>query len=1154
MLMKNSDAESTQRPTGGFTTIDGEQHYRISGYHLMQPFLMNIPSHADIWLFVSSAGGLTAGRVDPDGALFPYETVDRLHDAHHHTGPITLIRVRTMPGKSALWHPFQDEPPDESSTERNLYKNVIGNRLVFEEIRHDIELSFRYRWSGSDGLGLVRTATLSNLGTKNIAVSILDGLRNVLPYGVPLALSQQSSSLVDAYKRTDLDPETRLAIFSLTSRIIDRAEASEELRANAVWCCGFGAFDYCLSLDAVAAFRRGEPTPRATVLTGIRGNYFATASLELEPGAQAKWHIVADVGLSHVQFAALRERLLRGGDIDGEIEGSIRAAGDDLRRNVGSADGLQLTGSAEATAHLFADVLFNNMRGGVFASNYDVAAADLDAFLKTRNRTVAERQERFISSLPVRMTAADLLSQARITDDADLQRLCSEYLPIWFGRRHGDPSRPWNRFSIRVKNKDGGRALRYEGNWRDIFQNWEALSMSFPDFLPGIIARFVNASTADGFNPYRITSEGIDWEIVDPKDPWSYIGYWGDHQIIYLLKFLEALRRFSPGVLGDSLGREIYCYADVPYRIKTYGELLENPDATIVYDTDLASRIEQRVREIGSDGKLVAGPDRSIYHVSLFEKLMVPVLSKLSNLVPDGGIWMNTQRPEWNDANNALVGRGVSMVTLCHLRRHLRFLAELFEGEGERAIPVSIEVSEWFDRLHSILDESRALLDSRSIDDVDRKRLMDALGGAFSEYRGAVYARGFSGKRNIPVKTAAAFCRIALEHLDHAIRANRRADGLYHSYNLIDLDGEGGGTAIRPLYEMLEGQVAALSSGAIDAEESIGLLSALYGSEMYRESERSFLLYPERALPGFLERNVVPDARALSIPLLRELLEAGETSIIERDARGAYRFNGDFRNARDVASALADLARLDRWTARVSSDGSAVLELFEEVFDHRSFTGRSGRMYGYEGLGCIYWHMVAKLLLAVQEIALRAVREGAPERVVEALAGFYDRIRSGLGFEKTPAEYGAFPTDPYSHTPPHGGAQQPGMTGQVKEEILARFGELGVTVENGVLSFRPALLKRAEFLKDAAVYRFYDLDGRPRSLDVPAGSLAFSFCQVPVIYALTGGEPSIRITGRDGSFSTTPGYALDEKTSRAIFDRLGRVSRIDVGVPASLLR
>ena len=81
-------------------------------------------------------------------------------------------------------------------------------------------------------------------------------------------------------------------------------------------------------------------------------------------------------------------------------------------------------------------------------------------------------------------------------------------------------------------------------------------------------------------------------------------------------------------------------------------------------------------------------------------------------------------------------------------------------------------------------------------------------------------------------------------------------------------------------------------------------------------------------------------------------------------------------------------------------------------------------MYGYEGLGCIYWHMVAKLLLAVQEIALRrAGARGQPPPICAALARDYYRIRAGLGFEKTAREYGAFPTDPYSHTPRHAAAR-----------------------------------------------------------------------------------------------------------------------------------
>jgi hypothetical protein len=127
------------------------------------------------------------------------------------------------------------------------------------------------------------------------------------------------------------------------------------------------------------------------------------------------------------------------------------------------------------------------------------------------------------------------------------------------------------------------------------------------------------------------------------------------------------------------------------------------------------------------------------------------------------------------------------------------------------------------------------------------------------------------------------------------------------------------------------------------------------------------------------------------------------------------------------------------------------------------------------------------------------------------------------------------------------------MTGQVKEEILTRFGELGVTVEDGLVSFRPTLLRRIEFLSEPGTYRCYDLDGTPQTIDVPAGALAFSFCQVPVVLELCEGAGWVRVTMRDGTTSTRPGDQLDASVSWSLFARQGVISRIDVGVPERAL-
>jgi len=1134
--------------------LDGGPVYRIAGYDRLDPFLVNLATDTDLWMFVASSGGLTAGRVDADGSLFPYLTGDQLYDAHRHTGPVTLMRVE-LPSRASSprrsWEPFSDRTAQHRGVERNLYKNLSGSQIVFEEIHHALGLAFRYRWAGSDEFGWVRTATVENRGKARVRIRLLDGLRNVLPWGAPLGLYQQASNLVDAYKRSELDPATGLGIYCLTAGITDRPEALEVLRANVVWCCGLGDARVHLTLEALEAFRRGRPFPGRSVLTGKRGNYLMNATLELEPGESSTWHLVADVGRDHVRLEALRRGLLAGGDLPAQVEQSLRRADENLRRIVASADGLQRTGQPESWWHHFASVLFNNMRGGVFLHNDDVPLADFARLLQVRQRAVADRHAPALAREPERIPVGRLRELALKTGDADFARLAHEYLPLYFGRRHGDPSRPWNRFEIRVRGRNGEQVLHHEGNWRDIFQNWEALGVSFPSFLPSMVARFVNASTVDGFNPYRITQDGVDWEVPSPDHPWSNIGYWGDHQIVYLLRLLEAMDRYDPTALPAMLGEEIFSYADVPYRIKPYEELLRDPQATIEFDANHAARIAERVARMGTDGKLLPGPNDVVYPVNLLEKLLVPALSKLSNLIPGAGIWMNTQRPEWNDANNALGGGSVSVVTLCHLRRYLTFLAERLEAAAGRELPVSTEIVAWFDRIAAVLQGEHDSLPMATTDPARRKRIMDALSGAFGDYRSAVYAQGFSGRAPLTTGRVTALCRAALAWIDHSIAANRRADGLYHTYNRLAFSADSSRVEVVHLQEMLEGQVAVLSSGAISPAEALKILERLYASALYRPDQRSFMLYPQRELPGFMARNRIPNERIAAIPLLRELESRGDRSLWARDASGVGRFHGDLRNVRDVAAILDGLAAQPAWSRTVGRDRAATLALFEEVFGHRFYTGRSAVMYGYEGIGCIYWHMVAKLLLAVQENALRAE---LPPAIREGLAHMYDRVQSGLGYRKTAAEYGAFPTDPYSHTRSTGGAKQPGMTGQVKEEILYRLGELGVRVEGGAVRFQPHLLPASEFLEEPTEFRYCDVEGRDRALPLPAGGLAFTFCQVPVIYERVAGHSRMLVTLADGSTREQAGTTLDAGLAAKVFARTGHVDHLRVSIPAHTLR
>lgn len=1136
---------SSQPVAGGYVELLGETYYCIRHYDQMPPFFMNLVSSSDHWLFISSAGGLTAGRANAETALFPYETDDKITAHSEHTGSKTIFLVR-RDETTSLWEPFSARYAGVYRVERHLYKNIYGNKLIFEERNRDLQLTFRYAWRTSDRFGFVKTAWLENTSSAPCRISLLDGLQNILPYGATTKLQTNLSNLLQAYHRSELETRTGLGIFSLSATITDQAEPSESLRATVVWQVGLTPTRYLLSPSQLDTYRQGESLTPETDVRGSPAAYFVQAEITLNPNTTRAWHLMAEVNQDGADVANLVQDLQQPpAALTAQLEADIAASTDDLVALVAAADGLQTSGEQLVTAHHFANVMFNIMRGGVFAAGYRVDKTDLLDFVRTRNRSVLSARQAWFDALPASIALPALYARAVAENEPNLQRLCYEYLPLTFSRRHGDPSRPWNHFSINLRHANGSPRLDYQGNWRDIFQNWEALAYAFPACIEGLIAKFLNATTADGYNPYRVTRDGIEWEVPEPENPWANIGYWSDHQIIYLQKLLEFAAQVHPDRLETLWHQPIFAYADVPYRLHPYQAMLEDWYNTIDFDAAHDAAITAAVVEMGTDARLLRDADGAVIHVTMIEKLLVLLLTKLTNLVPDGGIWMNTQRPEWNDANNALAGKGLSVVTVAYLRRFVVWWRERLTAVDDDSFTVNQSVNELFTDITAILTAHQSHLNT-GFDSATRRAMMNALGEAATTYRTDLYAHGLSPASGTLLRAQLVDFLVLTQHyLEATLQANRRANGLYHAYNILHLTDDG--VSIAHLYPMLEGQVAILSAGLLSPPESLALLRNLRRSFLYCPTRHTYMLYPNRALPGFRQKNRVLAEQVAESALVQTLIAADDRRLLRRDRSGAYHFNGAFRNARDVQAALAELAADPAYTELVAHERQSLLELFEATFDHRAFTGRSGTFFAFEGLGSVYWHMVSKLLLAVQECYFAAVNDDAAAQTIAGLAAVYDDVRQGLGFNKSPAEYGAFPTDPYSHTPEKGGARQPGMTGQVKEEILTRWGELGVHITAGSLHFAPTLLHRAEFLSTPTTFVYIDVTGQSRTLSLPADSLAFTFCQTPIVY-LQGVTPHINIIYRDGRRERISGNRLSVDASRHIFERTGHIRELWVTV------
>lgn len=187
--------------------IGQDRFYKISNSDTLRPFFMSVVSDSNHWMFISSNGGLSAGRKNSECTLFPYYTDDKITESAEITGSKSIFKIYKT-NQSQIWEPFSNRFEGKYKIIRNLYKNVYGNKIIFEEENHDLNLTFRYQWSSSNTFGFIKTSTLINHANEEVQISVLDGIQNVLPYGVNSDLQNNTSNLVDAYKRSELEKVT----------------------------------------------------------------------------------------------------------------------------------------------------------------------------------------------------------------------------------------------------------------------------------------------------------------------------------------------------------------------------------------------------------------------------------------------------------------------------------------------------------------------------------------------------------------------------------------------------------------------------------------------------------------------------------------------------------------------------------------------------------------------------------------------------------------------------------------------------------------------------------------------------------------------------------------------------------------------------------
>ena len=269
-----------------------------------------------------------------------------------------------------------------------------------------------------------------------------------------------------------------MGIFALSAIIVDKAEPSEALKANIAWSLGLEKPTYLLSSLQLPAFRKQQKLQPETDVKGEKGAYFVSTDLFLEKNTAKSWKIIANVNQNQSQVIQLAEAIINDKSLDSKLIADVELGKQNLIALNATADGLQFTADKRKDTRHFSNVLFNIMRGGIFDHNYQIEKKDFVTYIVHANKIVSENNAAFLNNLPEVFTYSNLEQLILNHENADLIRLCTEYLPLKFSRRHGDPSRPWNKFSINTRSEiDGSKILDYEGNWRDILQKLGIISL-----------------------------------------------------------------------------------------------------------------------------------------------------------------------------------------------------------------------------------------------------------------------------------------------------------------------------------------------------------------------------------------------------------------------------------------------------------------------------------------------------------------------------------------------------------------------------------------------------------------------------------------------------------------------------------------------------
>ncbi|MGZ5052506.1 MAG: hypothetical protein ACXWF8_13705 [Methylobacter sp.] len=800
----------------------------IDQYNDLIPFASFLPGIAGVsgrpaWAFYVNRGQAVAsfGVRNKDGAFLEFFPADKAYQLTPSRGFRTFLKI----AESGQTHePFQRGAGPE--VKQRLY--IATEEIGVEEINPQLGLNIRadmFTLPEAQVAGLVRRVEITNTSDRIKKIDIVDGLPQVLPYGMNQWILKFMSRTSEAFMRVE-GVRQNLPFYRLKVWPTDTPQVEPIVACN--FFAGFlngQRTDVIVDAERVFGlagdFSRPERFYQQNLdfADQVAGNQtpsaFQALTLELEPGQSQVFYGF----YGHAESQAVMQQFVAEADRNGYFEAK-RASNRSLIDGI-AQKAFTATAQPLFDAHARQCYLDNGLRGG------------------------------FPSLVP---------------GGAQL------YL---FGRKHGDLERDYNDFLLQDTPYSEGN-----GDFRDVLQNRRMDLFFNPALDAKNIRYFFNLVQPDGYNPCslrnsRFALESADafthyfdrfteleqllsrefkyaelWQTLQAaEDPEPIIaeilaqaqevedaefdrGYWSDHWT-YLVDLLISYKAIFPDRLPGLFLDKTYTffdsthvvmpraqkYAVTPNGIRQYGAVQHRPDKTDLINSRARRRYQVRSQQGRGD----------IVYTTLLGKILTLVANKLATLDPFGvGIEMEADRPGWCDALNGLPGiLGSSVNETIELKRLADFTRAALAGvSGECSLPA--ELAEFIADLAALLRR-----------DPTPEQFWQHSGAAKEAYRDKVFM-GFDGaEQALSIAAVQDFLAAVSGHLDAAIARAKGPQGIvtyfaYEAEQYRELEnGKADVTRFKqkPLPLFLEGFVHALRIA--EPDEARRLYQAARESELF---------------------------------------------------------------------------------------------------------------------------------------------------------------------------------------------------------------------------------------------------------------------------------------------------------------------------------